>query len=109
MIRCRGSSRHYIQRDLDKQTSATHKAEHLRAGNKSNQRVSTRLLASACDWQLKVDFGKKLRFLQLIARTSHRPELVSISDASKLVVLVELHWEDQLMETHEYKRPNILS
>lgn len=47
-----------------------------------------------------VDLGRHLRFPDIIAVTTLRPDMVLMSGASKQVVLLELTvpWEDQMEE-----------
>lgn len=63
-------------------------------------------MATAQDWQLKVDLGRQLRFPVTIAETSLGPEIVLVSETSRQVVLLELtvHWEDGMEEAYERKR-----
>lgn len=72
--------------------------------------ASTWLLASARDWQLKVDPGKQLKFPKHITRTTLGPDLVLTSDCSKQVVVLELAvpWEHQIEEPRWHKRAKYL-
>ena len=63
-------------------------------------------LASVRDWQLLVNLGKQLKFLDIIAATTLRPYSVLISRQSRKVILIELTMpcEDWLEEAQERKR-----
>ena len=80
----------------------------VRAGEEPQQRCSQAggLLATARDWQLKVDLGKQLKFPENIAVTTLRPDIVLVSEGTKQVVLLELTvpWEDRMEEAFERKR-----
>ncbi|XP_049337547.1 uncharacterized protein LOC125802987 [Astyanax mexicanus] len=84
----------------------------IRAGEKPHvvHKVSSGLLTTAYDWQLKADLGRQLKFPEHIARTSLRPDLVLTSESTKQVVLLELTvpWEDRLEEAHERKKAKYL-
>ena len=60
----------------------------------------------AQDWELKVDLGKQLKFLETVATTTLRPDMVLISEASKQLILLELTipWKDCIEEAKERKR-----
>jgi len=47
------------------------------------------------DWELKVDLGKQLKFPENAAATTLRPNMVLISEASKLIVFSAspLRWD----------------
>jgi len=62
--------------------------------------TSSGLLAAAQDWELKVDLGKQLKFLENDAAAATRPDMVLISEASKQIVLLEftVPWEDCIEE-----------
>ena len=64
------------------------------------------LLATARDWQLKVDLGRQLKFPENIAVTTLRPDMVLVSETTRQVVLLELTvpWEDRMEEAFERKR-----
>lgn len=89
-----------------------HPAEHsiafVRAGEKSQHRTSPagELLATARDWQLKVDLGRQLKFPDTIAVTTLRPDMVLVSETTKQVVMLELTvpWEDRMEKAFEKKR-----
>ncbi|KAM9850143.1 tectonic-1 [Aulostomus maculatus] len=57
-------------------------------------------------WELRVDLGKQLKFPEIVATTSLRPDVVLTSATSKQVVLLELTvpWEDHIEEANERKR-----
>lgn len=57
------------------------------------------LLATARDWQLKVDLGRQLKFPQNIAVTLW-PDMVLVSETTRQVVLLELTvpWKDRMEE-----------
>ncbi|XP_049897834.1 uncharacterized protein LOC126388657 [Epinephelus moara] len=80
----------------------------VRAGEKPQQCRSQAggLLATARDWQLKVDLGRQLKFPENIAVTTLRPDMVLVSETTKQVVLLELTvpWEDRMEEAFERKR-----
>ena len=64
------------------------------------------MLATARDWELRVDLGRQLQFPEIVARTTLRPDIVLTSLTTKQVVLLELTvpWEDRIEEAHERKR-----
>ena len=80
----------------------------VRAGEKLGKaRQSTRgLLASARDWNLQVDLGRRLKFPEKITITSLRPDMVLSSESTKQVVLLELTvpWEDRIEEAYARKK-----
>ncbi|KAK7930435.1 hypothetical protein WMY93_006830 [Mugilogobius chulae] len=80
----------------------------VKAGEKPHQRREKggALLASARDWQLKVDLGKQLKFPESIAETTLRPDMVLLSETTRQVLLLELTvpWEDRIEEAFERKR-----
>ncbi|KAK0148843.1 hypothetical protein N1851_010754 [Merluccius polli] len=81
----------------------------VRAGEKppsAARATSSGLLATARDWEMKVDLGKQLKFPESVATTTLRPDLLLISEASKQIVLLELTvpWEDRIEEANERKR-----
>ncbi|XP_061902037.1 uncharacterized protein LOC133649222 [Entelurus aequoreus] len=80
----------------------------VRAGEKPQPSKKTQggLLTTARDWQLLVDLGRQLRFPDIIATTTLRPDMVLMSGTSKQVVLLELTvpWEDRMEEAQERKR-----
>ena len=80
----------------------------VKAGEKRTpqSRTTTGLLASAADWQLKVDLGKQLRFPEHIASTRLRPDMVIFSNSTKQVIMMELTvpWEERMDEAQERKR-----
>ncbi|XP_076860736.1 uncharacterized protein LOC143513938 [Brachyhypopomus gauderio] len=94
------------------QLPGRHNITFIRAGEKPQvaHKAPTGLLASANDWQLKVDLGKQLKFPEQIARTRLRPDLVLTSESSKQVVLLELTvpWEERMEEAHERKKAKYL-
>lgn len=59
--------------------------------------------AAARDWQLLVNLGRQLRFLDTTAATSLLPDMVLMSAASKLLEIT-VPWEDQVEEAQERKR-----
>ncbi|XP_061878077.1 uncharacterized protein LOC133630482 [Entelurus aequoreus] len=80
----------------------------IRAGEKSTpaaRNTSSGLLATARDWELSVDLGKQLKFPDVVAKTTLRPDIVLTSVASKQVILLELTvpWEDRMEEANERK------
>lgn len=64
------------------------------------------LLATARDWELCVDVGRQLKFLEEVTRTTLRPDMVLTSVATRQVILLELTvpWEDRIEEAHERNR-----
>ncbi|XP_075315189.1 uncharacterized protein LOC142375145 [Odontesthes bonariensis] len=80
----------------------------VRVGEKPQQLRSEPggLLATARDWQLKVDLGRQLKFPENIAVTTLRPDMVLVSETTRQVVLLELTvpWEDRIEEAFERKR-----
>ena len=81
----------------------------IRAGEKptpASRNTSSGLLATARDWELAVDLGKQLKFPEVVATTTLRPDIVLTSVASKQVILLELTvpWEDRIEEANERKR-----
>ena len=81
----------------------------VRAGEKSTstaRTTSSGLLATAQDWELKVDLGKQLKFPETVAITALRPDIVLILETSKQVILLELTvpWEDCIEEANKRKR-----
>ncbi|XP_061589349.1 uncharacterized protein LOC133454644 [Cololabis saira] len=80
----------------------------VKAGEKPQQLRSQAggLLATARDWQLKVDLGRQLKFPENIAVTTLRPDMVLGSESTRQVVLLELTvpWKDRMEEAFERKR-----
>ncbi|XP_075904972.1 uncharacterized protein LOC142903304 [Nelusetta ayraudi] len=80
----------------------------VRAGEQpqSQPKPATGLLTSAVDWDLRVDLGKQLKFLDQITTTSLRPDIVLSSVSSRQVLMLELTvpWEDRIEEANERKR-----
>ncbi|KAL3976498.1 mitochondrial import inner membrane translocase subunit TIM8 [Sarotherodon galilaeus] len=80
----------------------------IKAGEKPQVRshLTTGLLNTASDWQLQADLGKQLKFPQNIAKTSLRPDMIIISEASKQLIMLELTvpWEERIEEANERKR-----
>lgn len=80
----------------------------VRAGERPQQHQSQAggLLATARDWQLKVDLGRQLKFPENIAVTTLRPDIVLVPDTTSQVVLLELTvpWEERMAEAFERKR-----
>ncbi|KAL0172855.1 hypothetical protein M9458_033166, partial [Cirrhinus mrigala] len=68
-------------------------------------RRSRGVLATANDWEMRVDLKKRLKFPEEIAHTSLRPDIVLWSRGTNQVVLIELTvpWEERLEEAHERK------
>ncbi|XP_062387675.1 uncharacterized protein LOC134076569 [Sardina pilchardus] len=91
-----------------KQHPARQSIAFVKAGEKTQQRPSPPggLLATARDWQLKVDLGRQLKFPENITVTTLRPDMVLVSETSRQVVLLELTvpWEDRMEEAFERKR-----
>ncbi|XP_057679565.1 uncharacterized protein LOC130908002 [Corythoichthys intestinalis] len=80
----------------------------IKAGERPRARpkITTGLLHTAPDWKLHVDLGKQLRFPQQIAKTSLRPDMIILSEASKHLIMLELTvpWEERIEEANERKR-----
>ncbi|KAL3970378.1 polycystin 1L2 [Sarotherodon galilaeus] len=68
--------------------------------------TSPGLLATANDWELRVDLAKQLKFPEAVAKTTLRPDIIVTSVVFKQVILLELTvpWEDRMEEAHERKR-----
>nr|AAN12398.1 polyprotein [Tetraodon nigroviridis] len=79
----------------------------VRAGEQPppQPRAQPGLLATARDWQLRVDLGKQLKFPENIVETNLRPDIVLHSQSSKQVILLELTvpWEERMEEAYERK------
>ena len=75
----------------------------VRAGEKPQQHRSQAggLLATARDWQLKVDLGRQLKFPENIAVTTLRPDMVLVSET---LLELTVPWEDRMEEAFERKR-----
>ncbi|XP_078608663.1 uncharacterized protein LOC144880403 [Branchiostoma floridae x Branchiostoma japonicum] len=63
------------------------------------------ILATAGDWDLRVDLDRKLTFPEEITTTNLRPDIVIWSAKTRQVVILELTvpWEDRLEEAFERK------
>nr|XP_020444590.1 uncharacterized protein LOC109953443 [Monopterus albus] len=74
----------------------------IKAGEetKTTSRKTSGLLNTAQDWQLLMDFGRQLKFPQNVVKTSLRPDIVLVSEATKNVVMLELivPWEEWMEE-----------
>ncbi|KAK0134731.1 Retrovirus-related Pol polyprotein from type-2 retrotransposable element R2DM [Merluccius polli] len=85
-----------------------HNINFIRAGEKprTTPRATTGLLNTAQDWQLLVDLGSQLKFPQHIAKTTLRPDIVLVSEATKSIIMLELTvpWEERMEEAFERKR-----
>ncbi|KAI2661305.1 Glutamyl-tRNA(Gln) amidotransferase subunit A [Labeo rohita] len=81
---------------------------HDQAGEKpsGSRNLAGGLLATARDWQLKVDLGKQLKIPETIATTTLRPDMVLFSESSRQMVLLELTkpWKDRMEESFKRKR-----
>ncbi|KAL3991499.1 leucine-rich repeat-containing protein 16 [Sarotherodon galilaeus] len=69
------------------------KVTFIKAGEKLAvpfRNTSPGLLATAHDWELGVDLAKQLKFHEMVAKTTLRPDIVVTSVASKQVILLEL-------------------
>lgn len=66
---------------------------------------TTGLLHTASDWQLQADLGKELAFLQHIATTSLRQDIIITSETSKQLIMLELTmpWEECVEEANKRK------
>ena len=80
----------------------------IRAGEKPRitPRATAGLLNTAQDWQLSVDLGSQLKFPQHVVKTTLRPDIILVSEATKNVVMLELTvpWEERMEEAFERKR-----
>ena len=89
------------------QQPAKHSITFVKAGEKGERcpRQTGGLLATARDWQQKVDLGRQLKFPSTIAETTLRPDMVLMSETTRQVVLLELTvpWEDRMEEAYERK------
>lgn len=70
----------------------------VRVGEKLTAAASTTssgLLATAPDWELKVDLGKQLKFTETAATTMLRPDFALISESSRQIIILKLivPWE----------------
>ena len=79
----------------------------VRAGEKpkTTSKTSSGLLNPAQDWQLTVDLGSQLNFPQHVHKTTLRPDIILVPEATKNVVLLELTvpWEERMEEAFERK------
>lgn len=79
----------------------------VKAGEKpfSQPRLTTGLLASTSDWQLRIDLGKQLKFPDHITSTTLHPDIVTFSDTTRQLIMVELTvpWEESMEEAYERK------
>lgn len=84
----------------------------IKAGEKPQvcPHLTTGLLNTASDWKLQADLAKLLKFPQHIAKTSLRPGMIIISEASKQQIMLELtvSWEARIEEANE-KKCNVFS
>ncbi len=50
-----------------------------------------------------MELGRQLKFPQHVAKTTLRPDIVLVSEATKIVVMLELTvpWEEQIEEASE--------
>ena len=73
------------------QQPVRHTITFARAGEKPHYYPSSSggLVATAQDWQLKVDLGRQLKFSDTIAATTLRPDIVLVSELSRQAVLLE--------------------
>ena len=64
------------------------------------------ILASANDWEIRLDLNSRLYFPPDIIITDMRPDLIIWSKLRKIVIIGELTvpWEDNIDERNEYKR-----
>jgi hypothetical protein len=67
---------------------------------------TTGILATAKDWDLRVDLKRQLRFPPEVAITRLRPDVVLMSRTTKQLVILELtvSWEERMEEAYERKR-----
>ena len=64
------------------------------------------LLAAGCEWNMRADLDRQLKFPQEITATSLRPDIVLWSTSTKTVIMVELTvpWEEGMEAAFERKR-----
>jgi len=85
--------------------------EFVKEGGKGKRRGKSAIdeglgiLASAGDWDLRVDLDRKLTFPEEITTTNQRPDIVILSAKTRQVVIMELTvpWEDRMEEAFERK------
>ncbi|KAJ8352597.1 hypothetical protein SKAU_G00240730 [Synaphobranchus kaupii] len=77
----------------------------LKRESAAKETRSKGILATAGEWKMQADLRKQLRFLEEIAHTSLRPDIILWSRGSKQVVLIRLTvpWEERIEEAHERK------
>lgn len=77
----------------------------MQGSSQNNNLAVAGLLSTAQNWPLLVDLGKQLKFPAHIAATSLQLDIVILSEASKLLVLIELMvpWEGHIEEAFERK------
>ena len=63
-------------------------------------------LQGASDWELRVDLKRKLVFLQDVAVTSLRPDMVLLSRNTKTIIVAELTapWEERLATSYQLNK-----
>ncbi|KAK0136623.1 hypothetical protein N1851_027196 [Merluccius polli] len=87
--------------EAEKQLSEGSRFIHfIRAGESAAAEMRNKgVLATASDWEMRVDIRKQLKF----THTSLRPDIVLWSKGTKQVVLIELTvpWEERMEEAHE--------
>lgn len=61
---------------------------------------------TARDWVMSVDLERQLKIPPHITKTSLRPDIILVSEATKQLVLLELTvpWEERMEEVQERKR-----
>ena len=68
------------------------------AGKKStgSAKDQSGVLRTAADWQLLVDLGRQLKFLEDVVKTKLRPDILLLSKKTRQIILKELTvpWED---------------
>ena len=79
----------------------------VKAGEEQKRSGSTvGVLATATDWQLRVDLRRRLQFPGEITTTTLRPDIVLWSSKTRQVIMIELTvpWEENIQIANERKR-----
>ena len=73
---------------------------------KAKTKKNLGLLSTAQDWQLTVDIGRQLNFPLHVTKTSLRPDIILVSEATKIIVMLELTvpWKERMMDAFEWTR-----
>ena len=79
----------------------------VKMGTTANKKrkVAQSILSFSYDWQVRVVFGKKLKFPTHMTTPRLRPDVIIYSDSTKQIILVELTvpWEEHIEEAFERK------